>query len=141
MRILMIEDNNIKFVHIARIINQFYECTIERAKSRNSGLCKIRDSNLNKDYYKLLICDNYLPVREHELDIKPRAAEIINYVKHRGYNLLICLCSSEKVDDIQADYYLHYDVAVDLDNRVREVFDDVLQEEAPNNKNGGRTHV
>lgn len=142
LKILIIEDNDYKFENIAHTVEKLCSCVIDRAESRNSGLSKIRDSYLKNEPYNILFCDNYLPIYDHGQEIMPRAAEIIQYIRHRGYHLPICLCSSESIEGINANYYLHYDSSVYLGGQVIEILTEIVGEmQLPNKNNGGRTNV
>ena len=69
MKILVIEDDNNKFSKIFNTLNGILnECEIIRTKSRNSGLFKIFESIKTNERFDLIICDNYLPLLDDEIE-------------------------------------------------------------------------
>ena len=109
MRILVIEDDDNKFNKIYNTLNNILNhCEIIRTKSRNSGLSTFFESIKSNEKIDLIICDNFLPFFDNEIDLLPFASEIIELIKNKEENIPICVISYDNVKDCDYDYYIHY---------------------------------
>ncbi len=132
MRILIIEDNEYKYENVKKILNKLLgNSIIEWEKSRNSGLCAIRNHNFKENEfepYDVIICDNYMPIYDDEMMIEPFGADIIREVRKRFklVNLPIIICSSEEIEDCDYNYMVKYDCSVCMDDKFKNIFDDLL---------------
>ena len=78
MRILVIEDDDNKFNKIYNTLNNILNhCEIIRTKSRNSGLSTFFESIKLNEKFDLIICDNFLPFFDDEIDLLPYMLNII----------------------------------------------------------------
>lgn len=135
MKILVIEDGNNKFNRIFNTLNGISnDCEIIRTKSRNSGLFKIFESIKTNERFDLIICDNYLPLLDDEIDIYPFANEIIELIRNKDETTPICVISSEEIEDCDCDYYIKYYPYIDLDIYLKNILDDIKKRELINSK-------
>ena len=116
MKILIIEDEDIKYNHIKNYLNKLGETNITRKISRNGALKHIADKYDNNESYDLIICDNYMPIYDNEpMTIKACGLFIAEHIKHRyGNKFTICICSSGKLDEGKYDFSIAYDSSIDL---------------------------
>lgn len=125
MKILLIEDNISKATHIINALNNLNETNIMHEKARNSGLKTFIEVMKSTEPFDFIITDNYMPIYDNERDCKPFAKNIISEIKRRGYtNLPICVCSSETIEDTNADYTILYNHMIDLED----IFNNIILE-------------
>lgn len=128
MRILVIEDDDNKFNKIYNTLNNILNhCEIIRTKSRNSGLSTFFESLKLNEKFDLIICDNFLPFFDDEIDLLPFASEIIELIKSKEENIPICVISYDNVEDCDYDYYIHYYPLMDLDKYFKDILEDIKQ--------------
>ena len=128
MRILVIEDDDNKFNKIYNTLNNILNhCEIIRTKSRNSGLSTFFESIKSNDKFDLIICDNFLPFFDNEIDLLPFASEIIELIKNKEENIPICVISYDTVEDCDYVYYIHYYPLMYLDKYFKDILEDIKQ--------------
>ena len=128
MRILVIEDDDNKFNKIYNTLNNILNhCEILRTKSRNSGLSTFFESIKSNEKFDLIICDNFLPFFDDEIDLLPFASEIIDLIRNKEENIPICVISYDKVEDCDYDYYIHYYPLMDLDKYFKDILEDMKE--------------
>lgn len=128
MRILVIEDDDNKFNKIYNTLNNILNhCEIIRTKSRNSGLSTFFESIKLNEKFDLIICDNFLPFFDDEIDLLPFASEIIEFIKNKEENIPICVISYDNVEDYDYDYYIHYYPLMDLDKYFKDILEDMKE--------------
>ena len=128
MRILVIEDDDNKFNNIYNTLNNILNhCEILRTKSRNSGLSTFFESIKSNEKFDLIICDNFLPFFDDEIDLLPFASEIIDLIRNKEENIPICVISYDKVEDCDYDYYIHYYPLMDLDKYFKDILEDMKE--------------
>ena len=127
LKIIIIEDEEYKYNKLKEVLNRILDNSeIIRAKSRNSALRIIKEYYRRDDYFELIICDNYMPLFDNDNRIIPCAYDIINYIRRTiSKEVPICVCSSEKVDLCNYDYYIKYDSSLSLEtyeNEFKQIF-------------------
>lgn len=128
MKILVIEDDNSKFNNIFNTLNSILnQCEIIRTKSRNSGLSTFIENLKLNNTFDLIICDNYLPFFDDEIDLFPFAGEIIELIRNKDENTPVCVISYDDVEDCDYDYYIKYYPLMDLGKYLEDILNDIKQ--------------
>lgn len=126
MKILIIEDNDLKFNNISNILYKIIkDAKILREKSRNSGLLNFFESERSNNQFDFIICDNYMPLRDNDYIIKPYATEIVEEIRRINENKVICICSSEKIEECNYDYFIKYDESICMDEIFKNIINDI----------------
>lgn len=115
MKILLIEDDNIKAKNIIDTLAQLGETDIIHKKARNSGLKTFVDVMDTDEPFEFVITDNYMPIFDDTWECKPCATHIVSTIRRRGFaDTPICVCSSGCIEPCDTNYYLNYSAAMDL---------------------------
>lgn len=115
MKILVIEDEDLKFNTVQRYLSELNEFDITRAKSRNAGLREFTNQQHNNTPYDLVICDNYMPLYDNEYNTtRAYGIDIVNHIRCRDDKTFICMCSSGELESAEYNYSILYDSSVYL---------------------------
>lgn len=132
MKILIIDDSEYKYNDIKEALNRVLIETpsITWEKSRNSGLLSIRRHNYRENEfepYDVVICDNYMPIYDEDMEIRPYGEYIVREIRKRFKlnDLTIIMCSSEYVENCDYNYQIKYDSSVMLDGMLEKIFKDM----------------
>lgn len=102
MKILIIEDNDLKYNSIKDYLNELGEENVTRKKSINGGLMELRNNfdKESKDKYNLLILDMQLPRYEDEpyKIIETGGISIMKEIERKDWPINIIFCSSESIE-------------------------------------------
>jgi CheY-like chemotaxis protein len=102
MKILIIEDNDLKYNSIKDYLNELSEENVTRKKSINGGLMELRNNfdKESKDKYNLLILDMQLPRYEDEpyKIIETGGISIMKEIERKDWPINIIFCSSESIE-------------------------------------------
>lgn len=131
MKILIIEDSEYKYNDIKDTLNRVLDApTINWEKSRNSGLVSIMKHNCKdntSEPYDMVICDNYMPIYDDEIDMEPSASDIVREIRKRFKleNLPIVICSSAEVEECDCNYKIKYNSSVSMDETFKTILADL----------------
>jgi CheY-like chemotaxis protein len=114
MKILIIEDNDIKAQDIINSLAKLGYTDTVRTKSRNGGLRTFVRTMKSDAPFDFVITDNCMPVFDDTFDCKPWAAQIIKEIRRYGYDTPVCVCSSEAVEPCDNNYCMIYDGRTDI---------------------------
>lgn len=100
MKILIIEDNDMKYEAIVEYFNSLGEKDISRSKSRNSGLCELwENSTSDGPKYNIVIIDMMLPIYEDSREMDKYAGiRILKEVDRKKYDIEAVLCTGENIE-------------------------------------------
>lgn len=115
MKILLIEDDNLKAADIINDLKLLNETDITHCTTRNSGLRTWRQHLMDNTPFEFIISDNIMPLNEGG-SLKAYAADIAGCVRRKKDETPICICSSGDIDlkDIDANYSVLYDSSIDM---------------------------
>lgn len=122
MKILIIEDNDLKYNSIKDYLNELGEENVTRKKSINGGLMELRNNfdKESKDKYNLLILDMQLPRYEDEpyKIIETGGISIMKEIERKDWPINIIFCSSDSIEISDFEECSHLLGAVKYDSSV-----------------------
>ena len=102
MKILIIEDNDLKYNSIKDYLNELGEENVTRKKSINGGLMELRNNldKESKEKYDLLILDMQLPRYEDETYkiIATGGISIMKEIELKNWPINVVFCSSDSIE-------------------------------------------
>lgn len=126
MNILLIEDNLSKYLNIMEgLESNLDEVKVTWKKSRNTGLNAVIEHNIRggEEPFDLVIVDNYLPIYEYSMKLKPYAKSIIDIIRESGLkDLKIIVCSSEEVEECDYNYKIDYSPNKSMKDEFKNIF-------------------
>jgi len=129
MRILIIDDDDIKYNVIAKALTKIYpDVELFRETARNSGILAVKEAKADNKIFDVIITDNYMPIYEDSHELKPCANRIVSSIRRiLDSDIPICVCSSEEVEDCEDEYFIQFDISTDMDSKFHELFEELSE--------------
>lgn len=122
MKILIVDDDPIKIHEIEKAIKES-NIQVEFVETRNvsEGYNAFVQAAESGEFFDLIISDNYMPLRGGESP-KPNALLLTNDIRRieerKNYpKTRIVVCSSGSVSDGDYNYFVRYDISVDMSEK------------------------
>ena len=125
MKILVVEDNNYKFLDIESALRDCGETDITKSCCRNGALLELKIAEEENRMYDLVILDMQMPIYKESYEIPRRAGMLIfDEIQRCGYDTQVAFCSSEPVECEDSVMNIQYDSSVFLAPIMQELIEE-----------------